>query len=248
MAMMIYKIVNSVNDKVYVGQTIRTLESRLRRHFDDATKHPHTLNKFHRAINKYGKDKFRIELIDEASTQKELNQKEKFWIRKCNSIDNGYNTAEGGEGGNTYKGRSAEQMNATKAKLSKANLGRNNGMSNQIKAKNVKTGKEYFFDTLSACLKFLGIANKGVVMNRANGKCNTLWRDEWMFAYEDKEYADFHEFHYDPSCRSGIKVLLRKEDHVIQFNSKAKACEFLHVKYIPLQSGMTINGYSILLP
>ena len=106
-------------------------------------------------------------------------------------------------------------MKETKAKLSKANLGRNNGMSNQVKAKNVKTNKEYFFDTLSACLKFLGIANKGIVMSRANGKCNTLWRNEWMFAYEDKDYAEFHEFHYDPSCRHGTKVVLKKDNKVL---------------------------------
>lgn len=248
MAMMIYKITNSVNDKVYIGQTIRTLESRFARHIDDAIKNPHTLNKFHRAINKYGKDKFSIELIDEANTQAELNKKEQYWIKKYNSIENGYNTAEGGEGGNTYKGRSVEQMNITKAKISKANLGRNNGMSNQVKAKNVKTDKEYFFDTLGACLKFLGVANKGIVMSRVKGKCNTLWRNEWMFAYEDEEYAEFHEFHYDPSCRNGTKVILKKNNKSYTFNSKNKACKFLNINKMPMIDGMVINGYSIEFP
>lgn len=248
MAMMIYKITNTVNNKVYIGQTIRTLESRFARHIDDAIKNPHTLNKFHRAINKYGKDKFKIELIDEANTQDELNKKEKYWIKQYDSVKNGYNTAEGGEGGNTYKGRTKKQMNITKAKISKANLGRNNGMSNQIKAKNVKTNKEYFFDTLGACLKFLGVANKGIVMNRANGNCNTLWRNEWMFAYEDKEYADFREFHYDPSCRKGTKVVLIKDNEKFMFNSKNKACEFLNVGKMPLMNGMVVNGYSIEIP
>ena len=245
---LIYKISNTINDKVYIGQTIRGLESRFARHIHDAEKNPQTENKFHRAINKYGKDKFFIEEIDEAKTQEELNTKEKFWIKQYNSIEAGYNTAEGGEGGNTYKGRSAEQMQETKAKLSKANFGRNNGMSNQVKAKNIKTNKEYFFDTLGECLKFLGIASKGIVMSRVNGKCNTLWRNEWMFAYEDKDYATFHEFHYDPSCRNGTKVFLKKDNEVLQFNSKHKACQFLNVKKMPLMTGMVINGYSVEIP
>lgn len=245
---LIYKISNTINDKVYIGQTIRSLESRFARHIDDANKNLKTTNKFHRAINKYGKENFYIEQIDEAKSQDELNAKEKFWIKKYDSVMNGYNTAEGGESGNTYKGRTEAQMSITKAKLSKANHGRNNGMSNQVKAKNVKTGKEYFFETLGECLKFLNVSNKGIVMTRANRTCNTLWRNEWMFAYEDEDYADFHEFHYDPSCRKGVKVNLEKNGKVEKFNSKNKACQFLKIKKTPLIDGMIINGYTIRIP
>lgn len=69
-----------------------------------------------------------------------------------------------------------------------------------------------------------------------------------MFAYEDKDYAEFHEFHYDPSCRSGIKVILKKDNKVLEFNSKVKACQFLNVKYMSLVASMVINGYSIEIP
>jgi len=248
MAMVIYRISNSVNDKVYIGQTIRSLDARLKRHFHDACRNPGSRLKIHRAINKYGTDKFSIEQIDEASSQEELNEKERYWIKKYDSMTNGYNMTEGGDGGNTYSSRSPSQMKATKKKLSKANFGRNNGMSNQIKAKNIKTGEEHFFESLTACLDFLGIKNKTIVMCRVNGKCNTLWRNEWMFAYENAEYSEFHEFHYDLSCHRGQKVILEKAGEQFRFNSKAKACQFMHIGKMPLKNGMVINGYAIILP
>ena len=99
----IYRITNDVNGKVYIGQTIRTIEARLQIHFDSAKKPELQLIKFYRAINKYGAEHFKIEQIDSAHNQEELDEKEKYWIQFHNSIDLGYNTAVGGEGGNIYR-------------------------------------------------------------------------------------------------------------------------------------------------
>lgn len=246
--MVIYKIVNLVNGKVYIGQTIRTIESRFARHLNDAKNNPNTHLKLHRAINKYGSDKFTIEKIDEATTQEELNEKERYWIKEYDSMNNGYNLTEGGEGGNTYRCRTELDMKDTSAKISASKVGRNNPMSKQIKAKNIITGKEYVFDTVADCLKFIGTRHKGTVTSRASGECHNLWRNEWMFAYEGNEYPEFHEFHYDPSCRKGRKVNLIKDDEVFKFNSINKACEFLNIKKMSLLPGMVVNGYSIEFP
>lgn len=248
MDMMIYKITNTVNGKVYIGQTIRPLRQRFLRHINDAHNNPNTHLKLHRAMNKYGADKFTIKKIDEATTKQELDEKEVFWIKEYDSVSSGYNLTAGGEGGNTYKCRTFSQMKETRDKLSKSKMGRANGMSKQIKAKNVTTGQEYVFDSLHACLEFLGIKNKSTVSDRASGKCNTLWRNEWMFAYEGCDYSEFHEFHYDPSCRKGTKVILKKDGESRLFNSFNKACGFLGIKKTSLQPNMVINGYSIEIP
>lgn len=245
MSMVIYKITNTVNGKVYIGQTIRPIMDRFLRHVNDARNNPSTHLKLHRAMNKYGADKFTIEKIDEATTKVELDEKEQFWIKEYNSIGFGYNLTEGGEGGNTYKCRTSSQMKKTREKLSKSKIGRANGMSKQIKAKSIITGKEYIFDSLHACLKFLGTKHKSTVTDRASRKCNTLWKNEWMFAYEGCEYAEFQEFHYDPSCRRGTKVSLTKDGTTLTFNSFNKACEFLGIKKTSLRPNMVINGYSI---
>lgn len=242
MNMVIYKITNTVNGKVYIGQTIIPIRKRFLRHINDAHNNPNTHLKLHRAMNKYGADKFTVEQIDEATTKQELDEKEKFWIKEYDSV------TAGGEGGNTYKCRTSSQMKETRQKLSKSKMGRANGMSRQIKAKNVITGKEYVFDSLHACLEFLGTKHKSTVTDRASGKCNTLWRNEWMFAYEGCDYAKFHEFHYDSSCRRGTKVILKKYGKSTSFNSINKACEFLGIKYTSLQANMVINGYSIVIP
>ena len=88
--MFIYKIINKINNKVYIGQSIRPIEQRFQRHINDAINN--TLDThLARAIRKYGKDNFSIELIDTATTQDELNSKEQYWIRFYNSICDGYN-------------------------------------------------------------------------------------------------------------------------------------------------------------
>ena len=65
--MFIYKIINKINNKVYIGQSIRPIEQRFQRHINDAINN--TLDThLARAIRKYGKDNFSIELIDTANS------------------------------------------------------------------------------------------------------------------------------------------------------------------------------------
>ena len=99
--MIIYKATNTVNNKVYIGQTINTLEYRKNQHFRE-TKRPNRPNTyFHNAINKYGESSFVFEEIDSANTQEELDCKERYWISFYHSNDRGkgYNLDEGGRSG-----------------------------------------------------------------------------------------------------------------------------------------------------
>jgi hypothetical protein len=61
---------------------------------------------FARAIRKYGvgPDIWTLQVIDSAQTQEELNQKEQYWIRYYNSVEDGYNETDAISkcGGNTY--------------------------------------------------------------------------------------------------------------------------------------------------
>lgn len=242
----IYKITCLVNDKVYIGQTIRPLRKRLYGHIKEAFKTDNPKIKFQRAIKRHGKDNFMIEQIDEAFSKEELDEKEKYWIAYYDSINNGYNTAEGGGGGNTYKGIDEKRLEEIKQKISKKNTGRNNGMSHQIKAFSVKTNKEYFFESLNECLIFLGIKNKGIVMERAHGRKKSLWRHEWKFAFENEEYREFFDStDYDSSCRKGVKTTLTKDGETLIFNSKTKACSFLKIPGRSLINNSIVNGYLI---
>lgn len=91
--MIIYKITNKINGKVYIGQTIRPLEKRIKQHKKSAG-----CGALFAAIQKYGFENFSIEQIDSASSIEELNAKEAEWIEKSNSLSpNGYNLSTGGK-------------------------------------------------------------------------------------------------------------------------------------------------------
>lgn len=111
--MIIYKITNKMNGKVYIGQTTKTLELRWKQHCNAKSCCTHLKN----AIQKYGAENFTVEQIDIACTQSELNSKECFWIKHYNSVaPNGYNLTTGGE--------HPTITDVTREKLSKAHKGK----------------------------------------------------------------------------------------------------------------------------
>jgi hypothetical protein len=88
----IYKI-TSPSGKVYVGQTIRSFEKRMREHRQESS--GCTLIK--RAIDKYG-DEMNYEIIEENVPQEQLDEREVFWISHFNSLaPGGYNCTTGGQ-------------------------------------------------------------------------------------------------------------------------------------------------------
>lgn len=115
--MIIYKVTNNVNGKIYIGQTTKTAEQRLRKHWSEANCEFRPENYFHNALLKYGIDNFTIEVIDTAETLEELNQKEIYWINKLNATnkDIGYNLMSGGKSG--VKTEETKQKISEKKKL-----------------------------------------------------------------------------------------------------------------------------------
>ncbi len=97
----IYLITNLANSKKYVGVTTKTLNRRFGQHLRQSEK-PVKLA-IHQAIKKYGKQNFRIDLIEELQsiTEHELLLKESYYISKYNTwVDNGcgYNMEKYGGG------------------------------------------------------------------------------------------------------------------------------------------------------
>ncbi len=114
--MYIYKITNTINNKIYIGQTVKSILHRQKRHiyaFSSKSKRT-ALNS---AIVKYGKNNFIVEEVDTAQNIDELNIKEKYYIKFYKSLSpNGYNLTTGGN--------NKLLSDETKLKISLANKGK----------------------------------------------------------------------------------------------------------------------------
>ena len=142
----IYKITNIVNSKIYIGKTIKSLNYRFSRHLINANK---KINRhLYDSINRYGKEAFKIELIEECADDL-LNKREIYWIskHKSNQKEFGYNMTDGGDG-SKMQPESIEKMrlkktgrktsDETKKKQSKSQIGKHVGDLNVAKRPEVK--------------------------------------------------------------------------------------------------------------
>ena len=96
----IYLITNSVNKKVYVGQTRRSMEGRWKQHLNAAKKVDNKCP-LYEAMRKLGIENFTISKIEDCDVNK-LDEREMFWIAKHNSFKEGYNATLGGQGFRFY--------------------------------------------------------------------------------------------------------------------------------------------------
>lgn len=93
----VYCIINLINSKVYIGQTIN-LKNRLKQHRKPITSLDN-LTYLQRAFLKHGIENFEIEIIDYALDKDQLDFLEILYIDKFNSRNSkyGYNIREGGK-------------------------------------------------------------------------------------------------------------------------------------------------------
>lgn len=136
----VYKALNKVTRKVYVGQTLRGLAKRRYEHFRQA-KYKDTIY-FHKALRKYGEGSFDWSILVYSDSKEELDKAERYWIQFYKATDSlfGYNQTYGGEGGlltaevlakisKKKKGcipwnKGITCSNATREKIRQANLGK----------------------------------------------------------------------------------------------------------------------------
>lgn len=93
----IYCIFNNVNDKVYIGKTMHSIEKRFQEHCQDARKARMEKRPLYDAMSKYGVENFQVRLVEEVDWSL-LEEREQYWIDFCNSYHYGYNATRGGDG------------------------------------------------------------------------------------------------------------------------------------------------------
>lgn len=133
----IYKITNKINNKVYIGCTVNSLEKRYLEHLYRCFKTDYK-SKLYNSIKKYGEENFSIELVEECDLSN-IYEIEKKYIEEYDSFKNGLNSTLGGEGclgythspeirkkiskatkdGDSHKGKTYETLYGEKSKNEK---------------------------------------------------------------------------------------------------------------------------------
>jgi group I intron endonuclease len=168
--MIIYKATNSVNNKAYIGQTVKCLNDRKGEHLKFAKNGIDTY--FHRALRKHGSNSFVWEILDDSTckTIEQLNNMEIFYIAYYDTFKNGYNLTSGG--------RRCIIREETKQKISKSLLGTHKSdefkkkcsdrmqgtvISEKVKRKISETKKSQMTDDIK---------------NNISSKITQLWQDD----------------------------------------------------------------------
>lgn len=139
--MIIYKTTNLINGKFYVGQ--------------DSNNNPEYYGSgtaFKLALKKYGKENFSKEILEVCSTQEQLNEREKYWIKETRAIELGYNLAEGGFGVSNMSDEIKQKISKSKKgkklseearkNMSKANKGRKHTEETKRKLSEINKGRK----------------------------------------------------------------------------------------------------------
>lgn len=108
--LIVYKITNNINNKVYIGITTCSLEYRWGRHVTES-KNVSNNKHLYKDMREYGIENFSVEQIDSADDFKMLGQLERQYIKYYNSQNpqNGYNITAGGES-NQWDGNPAAKL------------------------------------------------------------------------------------------------------------------------------------------
>lgn len=156
--MLIYKITNKINGKIYIGQTIqKSARKRWSTHCRGIENSAISLS-----IKKYGKENFLFEVLENCASLEELNKREEFLIQELNTLaPNGYNLKPGGN--NHTLPESSRQ------KISIANSGANNGRFGKQTIPSEETKEK------------ISKSKKGIP--NINGRGKTLGRTKEEFSY-----------------------------------------------------------------
>ena len=113
--MIIYKVTNLVNQKIYIGQSINSLDHRKKQHYKESKYHKNDTTYFHNALKKYSKQDFIWEIIEEVYSLEELNSREIYWINYYQSTKKeiGYNLKSGGNNGGKCCDRTKRKIGNT---------------------------------------------------------------------------------------------------------------------------------------
>ena len=118
----VYKIVNVVNGKFYIGSLV-DIENRWKSHIHELNLNQHNNSHLQNAWNKYGAENFRLEVV-EITDINTVRERETFYLKNtnCTNADIGYNILD-----NANIGLGVKSSDEVRKKLSNSCRGEKNG-------------------------------------------------------------------------------------------------------------------------
>lgn len=231
----IYKFENKINHHCYIGQSIN-IEQRYKDHLSRAKNNSkqEKSSLLHKAIQKYGIKNFSFEILEECSKEK-LNEREKYWIKKYNSHQDGYNQTDGGE----QLADICYKINEELSLIIKQELLNNKLTYDELHQKynistgrisEINTGKIWYDNSLDYPL-------------RKTGKTSTIWICPICGGKKDKEAKICSScykktLHKYPISRNELKKLIRTipftqigKQYNVTDNSIRKWCKGYNLPY-----------------
>ena len=128
----IYKIINKINNKIYIGQSINLIER--------FKQHRRSLNKYfkyplYNAFRKYGIENFEFSIIEEVINIRDLDAREQYWLDHYQSYlpEKGYNLSPTASSTKGYK-----STLETREKMSLVRKGKPSGFKGKKHSKETK--------------------------------------------------------------------------------------------------------------
>lgn len=225
--MIVYKATNKLNNKIYIGKTVKSLKERNRlRKYDN--------NSFDLLYQELGEEGFNWEIIDTATNEKCLNKKESYWIKYYNSTDPeiGYNMM----GGNS----NAWKTNIVKEHIREALSGDKNHMYNKKYEDNptskpiidINTGKIYVSLTKASEELFDGEPSITRISASCRGVKKSYKGYKFRFyniledTYIKTKFDEGYNINTDPLIKEklnreyGINILTGEKLHISELSKK----------------------------
>lgn len=204
----IYLTTNLINGKVYVGK------------HKSATYDEHYYGSgkiIQNAIKKYGIKNFSNEMLYEADTLEDLNTKEKYYIKKYRELygNNCYNIADGGDGGDTFSGKSEEEQNAFIEKMTIINKKRCNTV--EFKTKMSIAGHKRYIDE-----------NERKLQSERSKKA---WSNPELIEAQRKRVKEYYKNHTKDASYMFKPCVFELNDTHKEFDSVKDLMEFLQNEF-----------------
>lgn len=151
----VYKV-TFPNNKVYIGITTKSLEFRKNKHFSELKRN--TNYKFHNALRKY-KDTEIWEEFCYAFSWESAKELEKYFIIYFDSLNNGYNSTEGGDGILGFKFSEESKTKMRKPKANTENMKKPKSEEHKRKLSESKKGNKLTKVTKQLISKKIKIRN-----------------------------------------------------------------------------------------